>query len=39
MGLNGVMLEKVPAACAAIVILIPYCTGKEASEMNRVIFL
>lgn len=38
MDLNGVMLEKVPAACAAITILIPYCTGKS-SEMNRVFVL
>ncbi|XP_057803725.1 E3 ubiquitin-protein ligase WAV3-like [Salvia miltiorrhiza] len=29
MGLNGVMLEKVPAVCAAITILIPYCTDVD----------
>lgn len=39
MGLNGVMLEKVPAVCAATIILIPYCTGNEVSEMNDIIFL
>lgn len=30
MGRNGVMLERVPAVYAVIIILTPYCTGMVA---------